>query len=483
VTVDPSKLQVILDRVSAQQLLSQEEQGVLAAALQAGKITLADGDRAVAIGGNADNAVIVTGDRNILISKEMGQALQEKIQGAGNVEQQFGDRQTTINNIFILGNEPTAIQAQQQQQVSLLLQQLPLEVLQRAYRDVLPADAYLDPPQMTNPEEIVANLQDFRRLPDFVQKIVADEQQPQMIRDKLSQTIDLPKSSQPITKPVAVLQSYLLITVRRKQDTDGFVVNGWLIPDDAVRDRTQRFHPLDIDPTQKGKECNLSQMPQVVDELIQLSLEHLLGKQFELTIEMFLPLDYLHEGIDEWKIVDLDEEIPIGTTYRVVVRTYDRLTPKYLKARLNSWYKNWERVKGTWDNTPDPDNDFEILDDYSDINWKRLEDNLTQKLGLKLTCGLLEEHREGVIKAVYRSATPIAIWPRCSFLNLDLMSEINTLISSRCLADLSEAIRQKRQAAESEDEPEKCLGKHLTILWEDPYRLPPDVAQLIPAGQ
>jgi hypothetical protein len=124
------------------------------------------------------------------------------------------------------------------------------------------------------------------------------------------------------------------------------------------------------------------------------------------------------------------------------------------------------------------------LQDYGGINWKRLEDNLTQKVGLKLTCGLLEEHREGVIKAVYRSATPIAIWSRCSLLHLDLVSEINLLISSSCLAGLAEAIRQKRRAADLEDEPEMHLGKHLGILWEDPYRLPPDaMAELKIPGQ
>jgi hypothetical protein len=179
----------------------------------------------------------------------------------------------------------------------------------------------------------------------------------------------------------------------------------------------------------------------------------------------------------------LDDEIPIGTKYRVLVRTYDRLTPKYLRERLNNWYQNWDRVKGVLDSTPDPDHDFEHLQNYSGINWKRLENNLAQKMGLKLTCGLMEEHREGVIKAVHRSATPIAIWSRCSLLHLDLVSEINLLISSSCLAGLSEAIRQKRQAADMEDEPEMHLGKHLAILWEDPYRLPPDVAQLIPSGQ
>ena len=482
-TVDLSKLPTILDRLAVQQSLSQEEHGILALAAQLGKITLSGGEGSVAIGGNADHTIIMTGDRNIVISKELAQVLQEKIQGTGSFEQQIGDRQTTINNFFLLGNEATALQTQQGQQVSALLQQLPIELIQRIYRDVLPVDANLSRPQTTNPEEIVANLQDFRRLPDFVEQIVADANQPQAIREKLLETVGRSTANQPTSMPSALVQSYLLITVRRKQDLEAFVVNGWLIPDNAVRDGAKRFQALDIDPTQKGKDCDLSQMPQVVDELVQLSLDYMVGKQFDLTIEIFLPLDYLHEGIDVWKIVDLDDEIPIGTRYRVLVRTYERLTPRYLKERLNNWYKNWHRVKGYGDSTPGLENDFEHLQDYTAFNSKRLENNLTQKLGLKLTCGLLEEHRQDVIKAVHRSATPIAIWSRCCLLHLDQVTEINALIASSPLVGLAEAVLQKRKAADLEDEPEMHLGKHLAVLWEDPYRLTPDaMAQLIPPG-
>ena len=80
---DFSKLQEILGHRIGESL-SQEELNLLVSALQSGKITLSGGERSAAIGGNADNVVIVTGDRNILIPKELGEA--------GTVEQQFGVR-------------------------------------------------------------------------------------------------------------------------------------------------------------------------------------------------------------------------------------------------------------------------------------------------------------------------------------------------------------------------------------------------------
>ena len=179
---DFSKLQEILNHRIGESL-SQEELNLLVSALQSGKITLSGGERSAAIGGNADNAVIVTGDRNILISKELGEALQEKLKGAGTVEQQFGDRQTTVNNYFILGNESANTQRQQDQQIGLLLQQLPIALIRQAYRDTLPEDVDRAGAESIDPLQVVADLQDWRQLPKFVQDVAAQPEVPQPIRE------------------------------------------------------------------------------------------------------------------------------------------------------------------------------------------------------------------------------------------------------------------------------------------------------------
>ena len=46
--------------------------------------------------------------------------------------------------------------------------------------------------------------------------------------------------------------------------------------------------------------------------------------------------------------------------------------------------------------------DFEHLSDFCDCNWKRLVNSLTQKFGLKLTCGLVDDHqKDGVAELRY----------------------------------------------------------------------------------
>ncbi len=490
--VDSAGLDTILNRLEAGKRLSKQDLQTLVAAVRLQQVTIATGDRAVAIGGSADGAVIVTGDRNILIPKELAQLLQERIGNAGNFNQQIGDRPITLNYMPILFGEPMGKQSHLEiEQLCLLLKQLNnLDLIQAIERDTLPQDAQPSSPQTVGDDpihQLVTNLHNYRKLPDFVQQLAHDENVPPLIQEKLAQTVDLTTARKPITKAATVLQSHLLMTVRRHQASDQFVVNGWLIPDDAGQDRTKQLHPLDLDPLQKGTICHLSQIPKVLDQFVDLSLDYLKSKRYELTIEIFLPLDYLHEAVDHWEITDLDDQVPVGTRYRVLVRTSDRLTRKYLNARLSDWYGNWERVQATWNSIPNADN-FEHLKDYCNCDWDELEEHLTQKIGLKLTCGLLEEHRQVLFKAVHRSATSIAIWMRHDNPELNQASAIDALILSSPLSGLLESIKQRRKkarwkVAQLKDELDIELGKHLAILWENPYRLPPEAEQLTPPGQ
>jgi vWA-MoxR associated protein C-terminal domain/Trypsin-like peptidase domain len=361
-----------------------------------------------------------------------------------------------------------------------------VDILRQNYRDVMPDDAHLWVQPADDPAQMVKILRDYQQLPSFVQRLIKENKRlSQPLRNQLNalkiEPVGPSKGRQVSRDPLVSLQSYLLITVRANQQAvDAFVVNGWLIPNDAEQNKAERFKLLDLAELQIGETCAWHEIPHLVDRLVDLSLTHLRGKQFDLTIEIFLPLGSLHEAVDGWEITDLgDEKIPIGTKYPVVVRTSDRLTPNYVDRRLSDWYKNWERVRALGDTLPNPDQDFEHLDGYDGINWKRLQANLTQKVGLKVTCGLPEQHRNAVITAMHGSATPIAIWSRCSLAHLDLVGEMNRLLSENLLSEnrltgLAEAVRQKRLDADCEESPDAHLGSHLGILWENPHRLPPD---------
>jgi vWA-MoxR associated protein C-terminal domain len=426
------------------------------------QVTQATGTGSAAIGGNADKTAIVPGNNN-------------------DTYQQFGDRQTHITNNFYLGE---AKDIPPLDVIVVLLDQINLEVLQQIYRESLPADARLSmvQPADIDRHQMVSNLQDFRQLPTFIDRLIENDRIPAEIRLALK-LLDFPRSSG--SNPVKssnnrVLESYLSIAIRPSSIADRFFVNGWLIADHSIKDKSQRFYQLDLD---KGSVCGLDRIPTVLNNFLESSLQQLKGKRHELTIEIFLPMSCLCADVDRWKIDDLYAETPVGTRYRTIVRSSDRLEEKYLTKYWSNWWNNWDRLTEAGHLTPNC-NDFETLDRFTDCNWKRVVNNLSQKLGLKLTCGLELEHKLDLFRAILNAATPIAIWVRCDLPDLDLAAELDALITDSHLFGLSAAVMRKRQQADEEERSEHHLGAHLAMLWEDPGRLTPDAMEwLLTPGQ
>jgi hypothetical protein len=433
--------------------------------LAAKQVTKATGTGSAAIGGNADKSAIVPGNNN-------------------DTYQQFGDRQTHITNNFYLGE---AKDIPPLDVIVVILDQINLEILQQIYRESLPADAKLSMMQPTDIDrpQMVSNLQDFRQLPTFIDRLIENDRIPAETRKGL-ELLNLPRSSgaNPVKSSKSrVLESYLSIAIRPSSTPDRFFVNGWLIPDSSIKDNSQRFHPLDLDESDKGIACGLDEIPNVLNNFLDLSLQQLKGKQHELTIEIFLPMSCLCADVDRWKIDDLYAETPVGSRYRTIVRSSDRLEDRYLNKRWSDWCGNWDRITKAGHLIPNCD-DFETLDPFTDCNWKRVVNNLSQKLGLKLTCGLESEHKLDLFRAILNAATPIAIWVRCDLPDLDLAAELDALIADSHLFGLSAAVMRKRQQADEEERSEQHLGAHLAMLWEDPGRLTPDAMEwLLTPGQ
>ncbi|MGF1523889.1 MAG: hypothetical protein ACFBSF_16345 [Leptolyngbyaceae cyanobacterium] len=428
------------------------------------------------------------------------------------VDQQYGDRQTantdggdyagrTIDkrsNTFIinlLGTYPAGSISQQslQELVKALEQITDDQSVKRTYQEVLPPDAEVSRPIATSFEGMVNQLQEFRRLQPFLQRLAEHPDTPETIRKQLNKLRQLDsggESQEPqnasANERQSGCQAYLQIVLRPDLSSDGLVVNAWLIPDDTVQDPAKRYQPLDLDETQKGASCQIEAVPQVLNQFLNQALQYLRGQRYELTIEVFLPLDHLCADVDAWELADLffeEDTYLLGTKYPVVVRSQERLDPRYLASRLNQWYTNWDRVKMRLSSISGQD-DFEYLSQMDACNWKQLVKRLKQKLGLKLTCGLVDTQKKDLFTCLLKAALPIAIWPRLDLPEIDQGAEIEQLVASGPLLKLLTAVRQKREEADCADCPDSHLGSHLAVMWEDPYRLTPDaLAQLRPPGQ
>jgi vWA-MoxR associated protein C-terminal domain len=475
VTVDPSKLQSILDQLEAGNPLKSENLEILVAGLATKQVIMATGKSAIALGTSADNATITSGDRNIVIPKEIAEAIQAKI--GGNIDLHSGDRTVVNNYFFNLSADATEKNNRSLQQLHILLEEVSPEIVQQAYQKSLPFDANL----WGIREE--ARIFNSQQLSKFVGDLIGNELIPQEIRDKLNQTFPQWSGFNPVESiKNSGSEPYLSIVIRLSSIPNRFLVNAWLIPDSTVKDRSKRFRPLDLDESSKGITCGLEEVPALLDKFLDQSLKYLKG-QDELTIEIFLPMNCLCTDVDRWMIADLYDEIPVGTRYHTIVRSSDRLEERYLARRMKPWQNNWDRITKSGHLNPNCD-DFETLDRFTDCNWKRVVNNLSQKLGLKLTCGLESEHKLDLFRAILTAATPFAIWVRCDLPDLDLAAELDALIAESHLLGLSAAVMRKRQQADEEERSEQHLGAHLAMLWEDPGRLTPDAMEwLLTPGQ
>jgi len=413
--------------------------------------------------------------------------------GGGDYAGQNVDKRTFVNILF--GADPIGSISPKfsQDLVATLEQVADGQSVRRAYQETLPPDAEVSRPKATSFEDMVVHLQEFRKLQAFLKRIADAPNVPDAIRQQLDelrqQEGEIGQKAQQqasASDPRPILKSYLQIVLRPNLSSDGLVVNAWLIPDESVHDPVKRYQPLDLNEMQKGSSCQIHEVPQVLNQFLNQALQYLTGQRYELTIEVFLPLDHLCTDVDAWELTDLffeDETYLVGTKYSVIVRSQERLDPRYLASRWNQWNSNWERVKTRLSSVPNGE-DFEHLSQMDACNWKLLVKRLEQKLGLKLTCGLVRTHQKELFTCLLKAASPIAIWPRLDVPEINQVHEIEQLVAAGPLLKLLTTVRKKREEADYAECPASHIGSHLSVLWEDPDRLTPDaVAQLRPPGQ
>jgi hypothetical protein len=105
VTVDPLKLQSIFDLLEGGGSWTSQDVEVLVAGLASKQVTTATSKGAIAIGGNADGSTLMSGNRNINITKELAQEIRGGV--PGNIDVHSGDRTVVNNYYFNLSAEST----------------------------------------------------------------------------------------------------------------------------------------------------------------------------------------------------------------------------------------------------------------------------------------------------------------------------------------------------------------------------------------
>jgi vWA-MoxR associated protein C-terminal domain/Effector-associated domain 1 len=290
----------------------------------------------------------------------------------------------------------------------------------------------------------------------------------------------LSDSIQPIKGP---LQAYLMIMVNPEKPKLRVTASLLCIAPTGMKKEI----PVHLNPDERGVLTTTKKLPQIVEQFIQRIIDNelvypgnMLGCAYhELTIELFLPINYLCEPIDRWEIKNDYSKLSLGSKYRLVARSYDRVIKPGLR---NDFAKAWYWKKDWLEQNPDPIDRNNRICHLTEIDCVRMgafRETLKEKIGIKITCPLPESKTEMLkfLQVMLESGISMGTWTRSrKQLTSNSEVEVNQCWSSDLILNHGEFLEQVRtiraSAFYNQEVLEQHWGGHLTVLWDDLERMP-----------
>lgn len=208
-------------------------------------------------------------------------------------------------------------------------------------------------------------------------------------------------------------------------------------------------------------------------------------RQFQL--ELILPSTLMNLPIDSYELEYGTYEgilVP-GSTFPVVVRSYDRTTEEYWDELGEQWEEQWRRFQHNAQSTAHQCL-AEVIGEVQ-VHQLRAKFYQPEVVGFRLCEVLQAPVQEKFLGALLGSAAPIAIWLRYAPQQTSETVEqvrlyLNELLGCDCppacvLAELpgkTFGVRAAAVAARAElSSPTFQVGDHLSLLWENPNLRPP----------
>jgi hypothetical protein len=223
-----------------------------------------------------------------------------------------------------------------------------------------------------------------------------------------------------------------------------------------------------------GPSCSVrrEQLESAVERVIEKTEQDWWDRPGTVMIEFILPWALLNEDVDWWRKESRSTRpTALAMDYPIVVRSLERLrTRRWHRV----WHERWRRLRSsptqcrTYWSQP-------AGEDY----FTRLETELKaddQVVSLVLSEPPVGPGRTGQqeAEAALRAGLPVIIWHRADCGSVDFRAAVKRLISDRGLAQLPMRAKELRLAALGlePDQRDSHIGRHLTVLWDDPERRP-----------
>ncbi len=294
--------------------------------------------------------------------------------------------------------------------------------------------------------------------------------------NKFSEVLTQIRNADRSRKEQEIVQTYLIVLLNpsKQHQNKRYFVSGWFIRDGVH----EKFNPhtgegyklLEIEK-QEQETFSLEQIPSLLEDYLKQITPYLTDFSSPPTIEIFLPYELLNEPIDTW-IIQQEEKlpIPIGSLYKVIVRSSRRLSKEY--PHRNIWVQKWKTLKELTENACS-----ECCTSGDCHSWQELFSRLNQESAIALK--LLKPPSKEFFQVMNQTAIPVALWIRQELQNSHHQVELDELLTCS-ITELPEQVKRKRL----DDFPydyEQRIGHHLSLLWENPHILPPQIEYTTPS--
>lgn len=135
----------------------------------------------------------------------------------------------------------------------------------------------------------------------------------------------------------------------------------------------------------------------------------------------------------------------------------------------NDWMHKWEFIQ--------QQNCRECFVPADSYSWQELYSKLNQNSVYALK--LINSPSPEIFQVISKTAVPVALWIRQELENLDIQAELKGLLKCS-IPELPQRVREKRNDSFGKDK-QSHIGHHISLLWENPNVLPPQIEYTLPS--
>jgi hypothetical protein len=207
-----------------------------------------------------------------------------------------------------------------------------------------------------------------------------------------------------------------------------------------------------------------------VDEQLAVLAEDAAVDIGALSIEFILPRALLDHSVDQWVVAAPGVSNAIGVHYPVAVRDLTRMRNRIIRSRWRrrcEWLNEHDHtavagaVRFEYLNGSDPDTFAELMLD-------------PERPACLVVLGPSAAHVAGRVGSWLSAGIPVIAWCRRDSLSTRFDTHLPSVLISGGVQSLRTAVWRLRQDSGRPDSQHQHVGMHITLLWDDETRMPPD---------